>query len=143
MRVSARWAIGILAAVMLPLGSAGAAETDEGVRVSVENAAAKVGDSAHIVARIQANPGFTIAANYRNAVFALSAEDKAVAFPSKRVRATVEDGVLVFRVPVVPQMAGPHPINGILRFAFVGERDGKNQLDIKTAPLIATVTGRE
>lgn len=143
MRVSTRWAIGALVAVWLPLGAAHAAETDEGVRISVENAVAKVGDAAHIVARIQANPGFVIANNYRNAVFSLSAEDKAVAFPNKRVRATVEDGVLVFRVPVVPQMAGPHPINGILRFAFVGERDGKTQLDIKTAPLMATVTGRD
>ena len=59
------------------------------------------------------------------------------------VRATVQDGVLVFKVAVVPKKTGPHPINGVFRFAFVGEHDGKAQLDIKSAPLIATVTGKE
>ncbi len=144
MRVPTQRLIGSLAlSMLLAAGAARAAETDDGVRISVENATAKVGDAAEVIARVQAKPGYQIAANYRNAVIMLSAEDKAVSFPSKRVRATVEDGVLVFKVPVVPQRAGPHPINGVLRFAFVGESDGKTQLDIKSAPLIATVTGQD
>ena len=61
----------------------------------------------------------------------------------KMIRATVQDGMLVFKVPVVPKKSGPIPINGVFRFAFVGEHDGKTQLDIKSAPLMATVTGKE
>ncbi|MBA3479782.1 MAG: hypothetical protein H0T52_15495 [Lautropia sp.] len=138
-----RWMLGLAVSALLPLAAAHAAETSEGVKISVQDAVGKVGDPTVITARIEAMPGFTIAGNYRNKVGDFSAEDQAVAFPNKMVRATVQDGVLVFKVAVVPKKTGPHPINGVFRFAFFGEHDGKTQLDIKSAPLIATVTGKE
>jgi len=139
-----RLLLGLLLWASLPLAATQAAETDEGVTISVADAVAKVGETALVVARVDARPGFVIAENYRNAVMRLSAEDMAVEFPNRRVRAiATQDGGLLFKVAVIPKKPGPHPINGIMRFAFVGETDGKSQLDIKVAPLIATVTGME
>lgn len=138
-----RWMLGLAVSALLPFAAAHAAETSEGVKISVQDAVGKVGDPTVVIARIEAMPGFAIAGNYRNKVGDFSAEDQAVAFPNKMVRATVQDGVLVFKVAVIPKKAGPHPINGVFRIAFVGEHDGKTQLDIKSAPLIATVTGKE
>lgn len=138
-----QWMLGLAVSALLPLAAAHAADTSEGVRIIVEDAAGKVGESTVIVARIEAMPGFAIAENHRNRVGNFSAEDQGVTFPNKMVRATVQDGALVFRVAVVANKAGPHPINGVFRFAFVGEHDGKTQLDIKSAPLMATVTGKE
>ena len=140
---SKRWMPCLAVSAVLALASAHAAETGDGVKIIVQDAVGKVGDPTVIIARIEAMPGFAIAGNYRNKVGDFSAEDQAVAFPNKMVRATVQDGVLVFKVAVVPKKTGPHPINGVFRFAFVGEHDGKAQLDIKSAPLIATVTGKE
>jgi len=128
---------------LLPFAAAQAADTSEGVRISVQDATGKVGEPTVITARIEAMPGFAIATNHRNRVGNFSAENEGVAFPDKMVRATVQDGVLLFKVAVVPNKAGPHPINGVFRIAFVGEHDGKTQLDIKSAPLMATVTGKE
>ncbi|HZH07070.1 MAG TPA: hypothetical protein VEY69_10370 [Lautropia sp.] len=138
-----RWMLALAASALLPLAAAHAAETSEGVTISVQNAVGKVGEPTVIIARIEAMPGFAIAANHRNRVGNFSAQDQAVTFPDKMVRATVQEGALMFKVAVVPKKTGPNPINGVFRFAFVGEQDGKTQLDIKSAPLIATVTGKE
>jgi hypothetical protein len=138
-----RGMLGLAFSALLPITAAHSAETSDGVKITVQDAVGKVGDPTVIIARIEAKPGFTIAANYRNKVGDFSAEDKSVAFPNKMVRPTVQDGALVFKVAVVPKEAGPHPINGVFRFAFFGENDGKSQLDIKSAPLMATVTGKE
>jgi hypothetical protein len=135
--------LSLAVSALLPLAAAHAADTGEGVRISIQDAVGKVGEPTVITAQIEAKPGFAIAANHRNRVGDFSAEDQSVGFPNKTVRATVQDGVLVFKVSVVPKKAGPHPINGVFRFAFIGEHDGKTQLDIKSAPLIATVTGKE
>jgi hypothetical protein len=138
-----RWMPGLAFSALMPLLAAHAADTSEGVKISVQDAIGKVGEPTVIVAQIEAMPGFAIAANHRNRVGNFSAEDQSVAFPNKMIRATVQDGMLVFKVPVVPKKSGPIPINGVFRFAFVGEHDGKTQLDIKSAPLMATVTGKE
>ena len=142
-KLTKRWMLGLAVSALLPLAAVHAADTDEGVKISVQNAVGKVGDPTMIIARIEAMPGFAIAGNYRNKVGDFSAEDKRVTFPNKIVRPVLQDGALVFKVAVVPKQAGSHPINGVFRFAFVGEHDGKTQLDIKSAPLMATVTGQE
>jgi hypothetical protein len=44
---------------------------------------------------------------------------------------------------VIPKRPGPVAINGVIRFAFISESGGQRRLDIKTEPLIATVTGTQ
>lgn len=142
---SARRALMRLAAATAIVASLGgwarAAETEEAVDIRVENASAKVGESAYVIARIVPRAGFEIAGNYRNRLAQFSANEDSVQFESKAVRGVVQDGALLFKVPVVPKKPGPNAINGVMRFAFVSESDGHRTLDIKTAPLIATVTG--
>jgi len=121
--------------------AAGNIETEDAVTVSVSNVSTKVGSEAFIVARVAPRAGYRIAADYSNRVIKLSAEDNGVTFASKPVRGKLEDGVLVFKVPVSPSAPGAHVINGLLRFAFVSEDNGEQHLDIKSAPLIGTVTG--
>jgi hypothetical protein len=132
-----------LAAFVLALwpGYGLAAETEEAVTISVEDAKAKVGEQTTIVAKISPRDGFEIAKDYRNRVMKLSAEDKGVTFQSDVVRGTLQDGGLVFKVAVTPMQAGAHAINGIFRFAFVSVSESDRRLDIKWAPLTATVTG--
>ncbi len=143
--VSARRALlGLMVAGVLAnplLGPALAADTQEAVDITISDASAKVGEQAYIVAKIVPHAGFEIASNFRNRVGQLSANDNTVEFAGKFVRGTVEDGALVFKVPVTPKKAGANAINGVMRFGFVSESDGQRRLDIKVMPLIATVTG--
>lgn len=127
---------------LLLAGASRAAETQDAVTISVEDAVAGIGESAQVVAKIVPRAGFLIAENYGNRVMQLTAADDAVEFPNKVVRGKMQDGALLFRVAVVPKQPGPHYINGVLRFAFVSESEGQRRLDIKWAPLTATVTGR-
>lgn len=120
-----------------------AADTDDAVTITVENASAKVGEKAVITAVITPRAGFTIAGAYRNRLSSLSSSDNGVKFDAEFVRATLRDGSLVFKLSSTPLSAGPHPINGVFRFAFVSESGGDSRLDIKSAPLVATVSGTE
>jgi hypothetical protein len=127
-----------------PLGRAvRAADTAEAVDITIHDAAGKVGEAAYVLARIVPHAGFEIAVNFRNRVAQLSAIESTVEFTSKFIRGTVEDGALIFKVPVIPKRPGPNAINGVIRFGFVSESAGQRRLDIKTAPLIATVTGTQ
>ncbi len=127
-----------------PLGGVGiAAEVQDAVIVSVEDASAKVGEKATIVAKITAREGYRIAEDYRNRITTLSAADDEVEFENKVVRGSMQDGNLVFKIRVTPKKPGAHAINGVLRFGFVNSLDGDYHLDIKWMPLVATVTGTE
>ncbi|MFO1350554.1 MAG: hypothetical protein U1F68_07725 [Gammaproteobacteria bacterium] len=96
------------------------------------------------MAKITPKQGFQITDTYRNRVSQLSAlDEKSVDFSDKTVRGAMQDGSLIFKVDVTPKTAGSHPINGVLRFSFVKRTDDVKELDIKWAPLIATVTGTE
>lgn len=134
--------LAVLCLVLLS-GLAVAAETEDAVIVSVEDASAKVGDKATIVAKITAREGYRLAEDYRNRVSSLSAVDGGVEFESKVVRGSMQDGSLVFKIRVTPKALGTHAINGVLRFGFVNSLDGDYHLDIKWAPLVATVTGTQ
>ncbi len=127
-----------------PFGAASlAADTQDLVTVSVEGASAKVGEKAIIVARITPREGYRIADAYRNRLTTLSAADNGVEFADKVVRGSMQDGSLVFKIRVTPKAVGAHPINGVLRLGFVNNLDDDYHLDIKSVPLIATVTGTE
>jgi hypothetical protein len=119
------------------------ADTEEAVTIRVDSVSAKVGEKAVITAVITPRPGFTIAEAYRNRLSSLSSADNGVKLDAESVRATVRDGALVFKLSSTPLSAGPHPINGVFRFAFVSESGGDSHLDIKSAPLVATVSGIE
>jgi hypothetical protein len=127
-----------------PFGSAGiAAEAQDAVTISVEDASAKVGEKATIVAKITAKEGYKLAEDYRNRITTLSAADDEVEFENKVVRGSMQDGSLVFKIRATPKTPGTHAINGVLRFGFVNSLDGDYHLDIKWMPLIASVTGTE
>jgi hypothetical protein len=133
---------GLTLLALAPLGGI-AAEAQDAVIVTVEDASAKVGEKAIIVAKIAAREGYKIAEDYRNRVSSLSAEDNEVEFEKKVIRGSMQNGSLVFKIPVTPKKPGTHAINGVLRFGFVNSLDGDYHLDIKWMPLVATVTGTE
>jgi hypothetical protein len=143
-RRSFRLFLSLTFAGLAPLGSVGiAAEVQDAVIVSVEDASAKVGEKATVVAKITAREGYKIAEDYRNRITTLSALDDGVEFESKVVRGSMQDGDLVFKIRVTPKKPGAHAINGVLRFGFINSLDGDYHLDIKWTPLVATVTGTE
>jgi hypothetical protein len=133
----------VVLALAATLGWAGglvqAAEKDEAYALTVENASAKVGEAATIVARIDTKDGFKFSKAYRNRVIELSAEDDSVTFEREVVTGRLENGHLLFEVPVVPTRAGAHPINGLFRIGF--HKNGR--LNMISVPLMATVTGIE
>jgi hypothetical protein len=120
-----------------------AVETEDAVTIAVPDVAAKAGEKIVIVATVTPRNGYRIAQAYNNRIMTLSAADDGVAFQDKMVRGSIEGAALVFKVPVTPTKPGAHPINGIIRFAFVSSEGDNTRLDIKSAPLIATVTGTE
>jgi hypothetical protein len=133
----------VSSAVVVVAEAASAADTEEAVDISVQDAAAKVGQPAYVLAKIVPHAGFEIAGNYRNKVGQFSSNENGVEFKNEFVRGTLEGGALVFKVAVIPKRPGPIAINGVFRFAFVSESQGQRRLDIKSEPLIATVTGTQ
>jgi len=128
---------------LLCFGAGFAAETEDMAMVSAEDVSAKVGEKAIIVAKITPREGYKIAEAYRNRLTTLSAADDGVEFSDKVVRGSIQDGSLVFKIRVTPRTLGAHAINGVLRVGFVSGLDDNYHLDIKSVPLIATVTGTE
>jgi hypothetical protein len=120
-----------------------AAETEDAVTITVQDVSAKAGEKILIIATVTPRNGYRIAPAYNNRIMTLSAADDGVAFQEKLVRGSIQETALVFKVPVTPTKPGAHPINGIIRFAFVSSEGDNTRLDIKSAPLIATVTGTE
>lgn len=121
-----------------------AVETEDAVSVSVENVSVKVGEKATVVATVIPREGIKIADAYRNRLTTLSAADDSVEFENNSVRGSVQqDGRLIFKIRVVAKTPGTHPINGVMRVGLVNTLDGDYHLDIKSVPLVATVTGTE
>lgn len=115
-----------------------AADPENPFVISIENASAKVGDKAVIVAKITTREGFKITESYRHRIRKLSAPD-GIELESDIVRGSLQDGTVVFAVGVTPKKAGTYTVTGFFRFSF---HDGQ-QLDIKSAPFEATVSGTE
>lgn len=143
LRLCRQFACAAAAAFLLTSAPVSAVETEDAVVLTIEDATAKVGEKAIVVAKITFREGFKVADGYRNRAGTFSAADDAVSFANPSVKGTIQNDNLVFKIAVTPTKAGAHAINGVLRFGFVNSVDGDYHLDIKSMPLIATVTGTE
>jgi hypothetical protein len=120
--------------------SRAAAEESPAYLVEVGDVTAKVGAHEIMLATLRIRDGYRILQAYNNRIMELSSLDDGVAFDSPVVRATVEDGALVFAVGVRPTKPGKHPINGIFRVGYIG---GTSEMSMVSLRLIASVTGTE
>jgi hypothetical protein len=116
------------------------AEESEAYVVEVNDVTAKVGEPAVMLATLKLRDGYRILKSYNNRVISLSSFDDGVAFDSKMVPATVEEGALVFAVGLRATKPGKHPINGIFRVGFI---HGTDEMSMVSVRLIANVTGTE
>jgi hypothetical protein len=73
-------------------------------------------------------------------VIKLSAEDDGVAFEQDMVRANIEEGALVFAVPLRATKPGKHPVNGVFRVGYIHDSDEMAMVSLR---LIASVTGTQ
>jgi hypothetical protein len=133
-------ALGLAAVIGIP-AAPGFADSRVPFALEVENATAKVGESAQVRAIVIPPEGTKLTSAYRHRLIELSAfEDRGVRFDDEAVIGTVmDDGKLVFEVGVTPTEPGAHPINGLMRVSFING----NKSESKSIPLIATVTGTE
>jgi hypothetical protein len=106
--------------------------------ISVQNASARVGEKAVIVARISMADGFKVTDSYRHRIISLTGSD-GVKLERGIVPGSVHDGSIVFAVPVTPKSAGTHTVHGVFRFSY----HGTGELDIRVAPFEATVTATD
>jgi hypothetical protein len=118
---------------------AGAEESPAYV-VEVHDVTATVGAHETMRATLKTRDGFRVLQSYNNRIIELSSLDDGVAFDSRVVRATVEDGALVFAVGVRPTKPGNHPINGVFRVGYI---EGEGAMSMVSLKLIASVTGTE
>jgi hypothetical protein len=91
-------------------------------------------------AKLHIRDGYRILQSYNNRVIKLSAEDDGVAFEQEIVRASVEEGALVFAVPLRATRPGKHPVNGVFRVGYIHDTDEMAMVSLR---LIASVTGTE
>jgi hypothetical protein len=131
-------AIPALLALALPLRVA--AEESPAYIVDVGDVIATVGTHGVMRATLRLRDGYRILQAYNNRIIELSSLDDGVAFDSKVVRGTVEDGALVFAVGVRPTKPGRHPINGVFRVGYI---HGEGEMSMVSLKLIANVTGAE
>jgi hypothetical protein len=106
--------------------------------ISVQNASARVGEKAVIVATISMGEGFTITDSYRHRIIKLSASN-GVELEREVVPGSVQNGSIVFTVRATPKSAGTHTVHGVFRFSY----HNGGELDIRAAPFEATVTATE
>jgi hypothetical protein len=116
-----------------------AADSKSPVVISIENASARVGEKAVIVAKISMSEGFRITDSYRHRLINLSAADGGVELERTVVPGSVQDGSIVFTVRATPKSAGTHAVHGVFRFSY----HSGGELDIRAAPCEATVTATE
>jgi len=96
----------IFLALMIAAGLAfvttnpGRGEESPAYAIEVSDVTAKVGERAVMQAKLRIRDGYRILQSYNNRVIKLSAEDDGVAFEQEMVRASIEEGVLVFAVPL-------------------------------------------
>jgi hypothetical protein len=133
-------ALGLAALIGLALiaDASVAADPERPHIITIENAAARVGEKVVIVAKITAREGFKITESYRHRIRNLSASE-GLALEGEVVRGLMRDGSVVFLVGVMPKKAGTHTVTGWFRFSF---HDGQ-QIDITSAPFEATVAATE
>ncbi len=120
--------------------SGGHAEESPAYAVEVSDITAKVGEQAVIRAKLRIRDGYRILQSYNNRVIKLSAEDDGVMFEQDVVRANIEEGVLVFAVPLRATKLGRHPINGVFRVGYIRDSDEMAMVSLR---LIACVIGTE
>jgi hypothetical protein len=134
-------------AAILTLGAtprAAAGEESPAYIVEIGDVTAKVGVREVMHATLRIRDGYRILQAYNNRIMELSSLDDGVAFDAPVVRATVEDGALVFAVGVTPTKPGKHPINGIFRVGYIGVAgEGATGMSMVSLRLIANVTGAE
>jgi len=132
----------VLPAVVIAAGLAfvttGRGEESPAYAIEVSDVTAKVGERAVMQAKLRVRDGYRILQSYNNRVIKLSAEDDGVAFEQEMVRASVEEGVLIFAVPLRATKPGKHPVNGVFRVGYIHESD---ELAMVSLRLIASVTG--
>ena len=63
-----------------------------------------------------------------------------IAFEQEMVRASIEEGVLVFAVPLRATKPGKHPVNGVFRVGYIHDSDEMAMVSLR---LIASVTGTQ
>jgi hypothetical protein len=117
-----------------------AAEELSAYIVDVSDVTATVGAHEVMRATLRLRVGYRVLQAYNNRIIELSSLDDGVAFDSKVVRGTVEDGALVFAVGVRPTKPGKHPINGVFRVGYI---QGEGEMSMVSLKLIANVTGTE
>ena len=134
----------VLPAVVIAAGLAfvttGRGEESPAYAIEVSDVTAKVGERAVMQAKLRVRDGYRILQSYNNRVIKLSAEDDGVAFEQEMVRASVEEGVLIFAVPLRATKPGKHPVNGVFRVGYIHDSDEMAMVSLR---LIASVTGTQ
>jgi hypothetical protein len=136
----------IFLALMIAAGLAfvttnpGRGEESPAYAIEVSDVTAKVGERAVMQAKLRIRDGYRILQSYNNRVIKLSAEDDGVAFEQEMVRASIEEGVLVFAVPLRATKPGKHPVNGVFRVGYIHDGDEMAMVSLR---LIASVTGTQ
>ena len=115
-----------------------AANPDYPIAVEIQNASARVGERAVIVATIRIRDGFKITDSYGHRLSGLSAPE-GIALERRVIRGSIRHDTIVFTVPVTPTRAGTYTVSGLFRFSY---HNGL-ELDIRSARFEATVTGTE
>jgi hypothetical protein len=134
-------AIFVAAALALITTGPGRGEESLAYAIEVSDVTVKVGERAVMQAKLRIRDGYRILQSYNNRVIKLSAEDDGVAFEQDMVRAKIEEGALVFAVPLRPTKPGRHPVNGLFRVGYI--HDGGDEMAMVSLRLIASVTGTE
>jgi len=127
-----------LAVALVVLTAVVCADAQSSFVISVQNASARVGEKAVIVARISMADGFRVTDSYRHRIISLTGSD-GVELERGIVPGSVQDGSIVFAVPVTLKSAGTHTVHGVFRFSY----HGTGELDIRVAPFEATVTATD
>jgi len=130
----------IAAGLALVTTNPGRGEESPAYAIEVSDVTAKVGERAVMQAKLHVRDGYRILQSYNNRVIKLSAEDDGVAFEQEMVRASIEEGVLVFAVPLRATKPGKHPVNGVFRVGYIHDSDEMAMVSLR---LIASVTGTQ
>ncbi len=127
-----------LVVALVALTAVVCADAQSSFVISVQNASARVGEKAVIVARISMADGFKVTDSYRHRIIKLTGSD-GVELERETIPGSVKDDSIVFAVPVMPKSAGTHTVHGVFRFSY----HGTGELDIRVAPFEATVTATD
>jgi hypothetical protein len=138
--VSRLYAIFLVIGLAFLTAGPGRGEETAAYAIEVNDVTAKVGERAVMQAKLRIRDGYRILQSYNNRVIKLSAEDDGVAFEQEMVRASIEEGALVFVVPLRATRPGKHAINGLFRVGYIR---GSDEMAMVSLRLIASVTGTE